>query len=328
MQKILIYACVLCLWPSYAWTGVVVSGNTIMDQSMNENLCALTFDDGPSGNTASLLDMLKEYDISATFFLLGLNAQNNPEIVARIKEEGHEIGNHTWTHPNLRLLSADKQAAEIIRTDNLLRSYGITPLYMRPPYGSFDERTVAIAEKMGISVILWSLDSNDWKHLPEDYAKLRSTRGTIYEDGALRGIFLFHDTHKTTVNDLPRIINNLKAGGCEKFVTVSDYLKGILDPEPGFVLNRHRQKIKPAAPVEEIRQPMYAAGSGKVPLARCSAPWTENPQVNAENAKTNVHKARGQKEVQRLNDLKEPKETQGLDLEEAHALASPMKTGS
>ncbi len=156
-------------------------------------------------------------------------------------------------------------------TDELLRSLGITPLYMRPPYGNFDERTVQIANDLGIDIILWSLDSHDWKSLPSDYAKLRSTRGTIYDNGSLRGIFLFHDIHKSTVEDLHRIIANLRAGGCEKFVTISEYLAGIEDPEPPLLMSRRSQpparlRVKPAPPA-------YASGSAPLPLARCSRPW-------------------------------------------------------
>lgn len=254
-----------CLAPA-----AVVDGNRIMDQRMQENLCALTFDDGPSVNTPALLNMLADYDIKATFFLLGRNARYYPEIVRQIKDHGHEIGNHTWSHPNLRVLSFQRQKEELVSTDELLRSMGITPLYMRPPYGNFDERTVQIANELGIDIILWSLDSHDWKSLPSDYAKLRSTRGTIYDNGSLRGIFLFHDIHKSTVEDLHRIIANLKAGGCEKFVTISDYLAGILDPEPPLLMSR-----RPNPPARRVRPapPAYASGTAPLPLARCSRPW-------------------------------------------------------
>lgn len=249
----------------------VVDGNRIMDQGMQENLCALTFDDGPSVNTPVLLKMLSDYDIKATFFLLGRNASYYPEIVRQIKEQGHEIGNHTWSHPNLRVLSFERQKEQLVATDELLRSMGITPLYMRPPYGNFDERTVQIANDLGIDIILWSLDSHDWKSLPSDYAKLRSTRGTIYDNGSLRGIFLFHDIHKSTVEDLHRIIANLRAGGCEKFVTIGEYLAGIADPEPPLLMSR---RSNPPAPLRErTAVPAYASGTAPLPLARCSRPW-------------------------------------------------------
>lgn len=244
----------------------VVDGNVIMDQSMTENLCALTFDDGPSRNTPQLLDLLKEYNIPATFFLLGSQVVHNPQLVTRMVEEGHEIGNHSWSHPNLKYLSTENILEEIIDTDTLLKSLGVTALYMRPPYGSYDERTVQILNDLGASLVLWSLDSRDWKHLPEDYSRLISTRGTVYEPGSLRGIFLFHDTRKTTVEDLPRIITNLRNGGCERFVTVSDYLAGILDPEPGLLMSRNQPKPAQSKPV-------YVKHEEGSKLLRCSKPW-------------------------------------------------------
>lgn len=267
----------------------VVDGNHIMNQGMSENLCALTFDDGPSIYTPQLLDMLEAYKIPATFFILGQQAQRYPDTVRRILAEGHEIGSHSWSHPNLRKLSTERMEWELKSTDAVLRSLGAAPFFMRPPYGSFDDRAVRIAEELGMSVILWSLDSYDWKHLPEDYSKLRSTRGTVYEEGALRGIFLFHDIHKGTVEDLPRIIANLLAGGCQKFVTVSDYLRGILDPEPPLLMSR-RSKI-PTAPARAALEPPIAAGSGPMPLARCSKPWQPPVKSADENLLEDAHAA-------------------------------------
>lgn len=284
MKKLILFF--LAFFYTQSLQAAVVDGNRIMDQRMPENLCALTFDDGPSSNTGELLDMLNSYGIKATFFLLGRSVRHYPDLTRRIEAEGHEVGNHTWSHPNLRTCGYERQYEEMASTDALLRSLGVTPLYMRPPYGNFDNRTVEIANELGVDIILWSLDSNDWRRLPEDYAKLRSTRGTIYDDGALRGIFLFHDTHKSTVEDLPRIIANLKAGGCEKFVTISEYLAGLIDPEPAMLMSRHEAKV-PTAPVRVTPpQPAYAAGSGIMPLARCSRPWAlvKNRHLDLEDA--------------------------------------------
>ncbi|MDE7371476.1 MAG: polysaccharide deacetylase family protein [Desulfovibrio sp.] len=250
----------------------VIDGNRIMDQRMSENLCALTFDDGPSRYTGHLLDMLAGYGIPATFFLLGGNAERNPAMVRRIIAEGHEVGNHSWSHPNLRTLAPEAQEQEISATDALLRALGASPSYLRPPYGNFDAHTLEIARNLGVGVILWSMDSHDWKHLPADYAKLRTTRGTQYDDGELRGIFLFHDTHKSTVDDLPRIIANLLAGGCRRFVTVSDYLAAALDPEPGLLMTRHPKAPFPA-PGLAVQHRRMQASETALPLARCSRPW-------------------------------------------------------
>lgn len=273
----------------------VADGNFIMDQSMEENLCALTFDDGPSPfTTPHLLEQLEQNGIKATFFLLGSNAARYPRIVELIKNGGHEIGNHSWSHANLKHLNVEKQKEEICRTDEVLRSQGVTPLYLRPPYGSFDGRTVRIAEELGLSLILWSLDSHDWKHLPVNYAKLLSTRGTTYEDGSLRGIFLFHDIHKTTVDDLPRILENLRAGGCDRFVTVSEYLMGLSDLEPPQVMTRRPNKKAVAA------APMIPAKAGSESYARCSMPRS----------------------------LKYPQPDKTMDLESAHAQAQAPNDAS
>ena len=265
----------------------VVGGNTIMDQPMRENLCALTFDDGPSINTPHLLDMLEEYGIPATFFMLGNQAERHPDIVKRVLAEGHEVGNHSYSHPNLRAVSPARKEEELRRTDTILRNLGATPVFMRPPYGSFDVATEKVAEGLGLSLMLWSMDSRDWQRLPDNYATLRNNRGTVYAPGTLRGIFLFHDSHKRTVDDLPRIVRDLRAGGCQRFVTVSDYLAGLMDPEPGLLMTRvkrgipgvdepsmvARHNVEGVHQSEELPPHSYPAGSSGIPMARSSTPW-------------------------------------------------------
>lgn len=266
LLRILFFTVISVIFASQAKCELVISGNRIMDQPMEENLCALTFDDGPSINTEHLLKVLEENNIYATFFVLGTQVTQHPSIMEHILAKGHEIGNHSWSHPNLRMLSEERQREEIEQTDNLLRALGVTPLYMRPPYGAYDETTIKIANELGISLVLWSLDSKDWRHLPGDYSKLISTRGTIYENGNLRGIFLFHDTHKATVGDAQRIIDNLKAGGCDKFVTVSEYL--LASPAPERQLAMKRSDFFPSLEPET----MLPANHGNLPLARCGKP--------------------------------------------------------
>lgn len=274
IKNIICCLALLCLFSGPDARADIVNGSRIMDQEMAENLCALTFDDGPSPFTPQLLDMLAEYKIPATFFLLGRNVTLYPEIVERMLAEGHEIGNHSWSHPNLKKLGPNAQAEQLGATDKILRSHGATPFFMRPPYGSFDDNTVKAANDLGMSIMLWSLDSRDWKKLPDDYASLISTRGTIYETGELRGVFLFHDTHQTTVEALPKIVADLKAGGCDKFVTVSEYLRGLSDPEPGSLMTR-RPVMLAKTEKKQNHWLRHAAGSGPVPLARSSAPWRE-----------------------------------------------------
>ena len=265
----------------------VVEGNVIMDQPMRENLCALTFDDGPSINTPHLLDMLEEYGIPATFFMLGSQAERHPDIVKRVIAEGHEVGNHSYSHPNLRVVSLARKEEELRRTDTILRNLGASPQFMRPPYGSYDASTEKVAASLGLSLMLWSMDSRDWQRLPDNYATLRNNRGTVYAPGTLRGIFLFHDSHKRTVDDLPRIIRDLRAGGCQRFVTVTDYLEGLMDPEPGLLMTRvkrgapgmdepsmvARHQVEGVHQSEELPPHSFPAGSANIPLARSSTPW-------------------------------------------------------
>ncbi len=276
----------------------VVEGNVIMDQPMRENLCALTFDDGPSINTPHLLDMLEEYGIPATFFMLGNQAERHPDIVKRVIAEGHEVGNHSYSHPNLRVVSLARKEEELRRTDTILRNLGASPQFMRPPYGSYDASTEKVAASLGLSLMLWSMDSRDWQRLPDNYATLRNNRGTVYAPGTLRGIFLFHDSHKRTVDDLPRIIRDLRAGGCQRFVTVSDYLEGLMDPEPGLLMTRvkrgapgmdeppmvARHQVEGVHQSEELPPHSFPAGSADVPLARSSTPWQLEESPSSEMA--------------------------------------------
>lgn len=282
------------LLPVYPVSAQVIDGNRIMDQPMRENLCALTFDDGPSRYTGQLLDMLAEYDIPATFFVLGRQAEYHPDLVRRMLDEGHEVGSHSYSHPNLRLIPQQHKAEELRRTDTILRKLGANPRLMRPPYGAYDRYTVQVAQSLGMSLALWSVDSRDWRALPVDYSRLYHTRGAVYEPGQLRGVFLFHDIYKRTVDDLPRIVSHLRAGGCQRFVTMSQYLESDLDLEPGLMMTRRSHPGQTAAlpqeatweqtpPISEVAAHAvtpsgtgyraWPAGSGPMPLARSSRPW-------------------------------------------------------
>ena len=286
MRKLPFIICMLLVafgQSNAASAAVVYDGASISRQAMRENLCAITFDDGPSANTSHLLDLLAEHGVPATFFLLGKNVALRPQLVRRIMAEGHEIGNHSWSHPKLRAMSRDQQRDELARTDALLRELGASPRHMRPPYGAYNEDTLAVVEELGLSVLLWSQDSHDWKRLPVSYALLPNTMGHVYEAGTLRGIFLFHDTRRRTVDDLPRIISELRAGGCQRFVTVSEYLD-LLDDTPPLLMTRRGAPSHSAQseemPPESFPDAMMSvasglpAGSTPVPLARCSRPWS------------------------------------------------------
>src|SRR4029077_5203892 len=115
---------------------------TYMQARVDQPYIAMTFDDGPSAeNTPRLLEMLKQRNIKATFFLIGQNAAANPDIVRRILAEGHEVGNHSWTHPQLSKLSDDRVTAEITKPQDAIKDVsGYTPTLLRPPYGAITPR--------------------------------------------------------------------------------------------------------------------------------------------------------------------------------------------
>jgi peptidoglycan-N-acetylglucosamine deacetylase len=182
---------------------------------------AMTFDDGPSPETTPrLLDILKQRNIKATFFMIGQNAERNPEIVKRILADGHEIGNHSWTHPQLAKLPDDKVAEEITKTQNAIKNAsGYTPKLLRPPYGSITSRQKEwIENQFGLSVILWSVDPFDWKRPGASVIEQRILAGA--SPGA---IILSHDIHKQTIDSMPATLDALAAKGY-KFVTVSQLI--------------------------------------------------------------------------------------------------------
>ena len=271
-----------------------IGGDEMNDQEMEENLCALTFDDGPSIFTPELLDLLKAHNVHATFFMLGQMVNHYQDIALRVAEEGHEIASHTYSHKNLKRLSTDAQTAEITKGFESLQNLGIIPRYVRPPYGSYDERTVEIAKEFGMDVVLWSIDSRDWKRLPDDYRLLRSVHGTPYEPGTMHGVFLFHDIHKRTVDDLPRIIRQLREAGCTRFVTFSEYMQGLADPEPPLFMTRramprntqeepsnHAALNKTEPDAQQVSLPEQGKSEDQISHAPLTQPETELPPMES-----------------------------------------------
>jgi peptidoglycan/xylan/chitin deacetylase (PgdA/CDA1 family) len=182
---------------------------------------ALTFDDGPGkATTPRLLDMLAKKNIKVTFFVLGENAKDNPEILKREVAEGHEIGNHSWNHPDLSKKSDDAVRSQIQQTqDTVFQITGIKPKIMRPPYGAFTERQKKwAAEQFGLKVILWEVDPNDWKKPGPAIVAHRILEGT--RPGS---IILSHDIHAQTVDAMAEVLDGLQAKGF-KFVTVSELI--------------------------------------------------------------------------------------------------------
>ncbi len=204
---------------TFSESGRVFDGRAILNMGKGNNMCAITFDDGPGPHTARLLDILGERGIRATFFVVGSQIERRPQLIRRMLAEGHEVKNHTLSHGNLRHMPEEKQREEIVGVHNMLRELGGMPRLIRPPYGRFDDTTVEIAGEEGTDLVLWSVDSMDWMH----GASIRNMRTQI-SGQKLRGIFLFHDTHVQTVDAMPEILDWLAADGCQ-FVTVAEFVR-------------------------------------------------------------------------------------------------------
>lgn len=182
---------------------------------------AITFDDGPHPvNTPKLLEILSQRNIKATFFLVGQNVKQYPDLVRRILAEGHEIGNHTWTHASLSSISDDAVRKELKRSDDaLFEIAGYRPHLMRPPYGAINTRLKnLIYSEFGYPCILWSVDPQDWRRPGVSVVVNRLVSGA--RPGA---ILLTHDIHAPTIVAVPQALDQLLAKGYQ-FVTVSQLM--------------------------------------------------------------------------------------------------------
>lgn len=187
----------------------------------NAPFLALTFDDGPHPtNTPRLLDILKARNVKATFYVVGTNAKRYPEIMRRIIAEGHEIGNHTVTHPNLSKMSADGVRNELrVCHDAIVSATGVAPRTMRPPYGAITSaQKTWIKKEFGYPTILWSVDPEDWKKPGSGTVTSRLVSGATPG-----GILLVHDIHAGTIDAMPATVDQLLAKGF-KFVTVTQLI--------------------------------------------------------------------------------------------------------
>ncbi len=172
----------------------------------------LTFDDGPAVNaTPAVLDTLAAWKAKATFFVNGAEVAAHPDLVRRAREEGHRIGNHSWSHPDLTRLDQAQVASQLQRTNDVIeQATGHAPTEWRPPYGATNDLVAAAAQNVGLSPpVLWTVDPRDWADPPATTIRDRILQG-------LRpgGIVLLHDaTGANTVAALPMILAGLTDRG-------------------------------------------------------------------------------------------------------------------
>ncbi|MEY2562052.1 MAG: peptidoglycan-N-acetylglucosamine deacetylase [Verrucomicrobiota bacterium] len=219
---------------------------------------ALTFDDGPSATlTPKLLDLLAAHHMKATFFVVGQNAADHPEILKRAVREGHEIANHSWSHPILGKMSDEAVRRELQKTDDAIAAaIGKRPTLLRPPYGSITAHQKKwIHDDFGYRIIIWDVDPLDWKRPGPSVVTSR-----ILKETHAGSIVLAHDIHAPTLEAMPATFDQLERKGF-KSVTVTELLAMAtpLPPKPSPT-----PRVSPA--------PVISPGPSATPPAVTSTP--------------------------------------------------------
>lgn len=211
-----------------------------------KKLVAITFDDGPSGTiTTRLLDELDKRDAKVTFFMVGNRAENQPELVKRVYDSGHTIGNHSYSHKSFNKQTPDQYLNEINTTNYILSNItGEEVIFVRPPYGAYKQST---KDNVNMNFILWSVDTLDWKTRDAD-ATYNSIVSSV-QDGS---IILMHDLYEPTVDAAIRSIDYLLENGYAVVSLEEMYrLRGI---EP-VMHDSIRELLPPEPEVPEVVNP-------------------------------------------------------------------------
>lgn len=200
----------------------VVSGKRelpIYCVNRDDNKISISFDAAWGGDkTLGILDLLDEYNIKTTFFLVDIWTQKYPELVKEIVAQGHEIGNHSTSHPQMSKLNETQIAKELnTQADNVLAIAGVRPVLFRPPYGDYNNRVITTARAQGFVPIQWSVDSLDWKNRG---AQEIINRATKVKSG---DIVLFHNDSQYILDALPAVLKYYAENGYS-VVPISDIL--------------------------------------------------------------------------------------------------------
>ena len=196
---------------------ITVEKIMVKEDSKSPRKIAITFDDGPHPYyTEQLLDGLKDRNVKATFFVTGEHAELHPDIIERMSEEGHLIGNHTYSHIQLSSGNREEFKNQIIKTNEIINEItGKEVLYIRPPYGTWDKK---FETELNMFPVLWTVDPLDW-------SSSNATRITdkVVSKADENDIILMHDYYESTVTAALSIIDELQKEGYE-FVTVDEIL--------------------------------------------------------------------------------------------------------
>lgn len=199
----------------------------LLKGSSKKKQVALTFDDAPDTNyTLQVLDILKQHNVKATFFVVGRQAEKYPQVIKRMSREGHVVGNHTYNHSLLTKLSDNQFQMQITKTQHIIKNtIGYTPKLIRPPYGEISESQLLWASRHDYIIVNWNVDSRDWKQLSRD-----EVTSNVLDHTAAGSIILQHSgggpnqNLSGTVDALPVIIETLQSRGYE-LVTLPELLK-------------------------------------------------------------------------------------------------------
>ncbi len=208
----------------------------------NWNLCALTFDDGPHRTvTREILDVLNRERIRATYFPVAKVAAKHGELIRDFLAAGHEIGNHSLSHGDMRAMSPEAQRFEIAEANRILREFGADPVLFRPPYGRYTLGMLSIAREERMSPVLWTVDTRDWQVRDPDkiVQHVKTAAGT-------GSVLLLHSTYASTLNALPRVISEMRAKGCE-FVTLSEWIARMRQLAMPYLVNASEPVVSASA---------------------------------------------------------------------------------
>jgi peptidoglycan-N-acetylglucosamine deacetylase len=208
------------------------------DRSPRLKLIALTFDDGPYPiYTPLLLDQLHALNVPATFFLIGRDAQQWPEITRRIVLDGNEVADHTYSHPDLDHETPAQVREEVLKGRDVLYALSGDPSVrdlMRPPHGRYTMATLRTVTQLGYDVVLWTDDSGDWRTLTPHHIEQELLRGATAPD-----IVLLHNGKLATIQALPIVVERFRRAGYT-FVTVSQLLRQVT---PGAINHPAREAV-------------------------------------------------------------------------------------
>lgn len=193
------------------------AGTGTLKASGESKRIALTFDDGPHpACTPQLLDGLKARGVKASFFITGQNAEKYPELVERMQREGHLIGNHTYSHIQLTKQNREQFREELVKTNGIIREItGEDPVFVRPPYGSWDKK---FEEELNMFPVLWTIDPLDW--CTKDAGNVARR---VISKAKENAVILMHDEYDSTVQAALSVVDALQGEGYE-FVTVEEIL--------------------------------------------------------------------------------------------------------